>query len=93
MILAPLEKIPQANSLRDRDDDDKIISERVGAGSSGAGYGDGEERAPLIAVTAKMAGKSSLEAEVKLASFACNLMVEPIKVCVSYFRMEKDRHE
>lgn len=44
--------------------------------------GEGEvDRGPLIAVTAKMDGEGGdLDATVNLASFACNLMVEPIKV-------------
>lgn len=42
---------------------------------------EGVERGPLIAVTAKRDGENGdLDADVNLASFACNLMVEPIQV-------------
>lgn len=51
---------------------------RAGAGEEKGGR---VERGPLITVTAKVDGESGdLDANVNLASFACNLMVEPIKV-------------
>lgn len=58
---------------------------RAGGSSSSGGIGvgkggDGVERAPLIAVTAKQDGDGgALDAEVKLASFAFNVMIDAIK--------------
>lgn len=83
MLLAPLALSSNDALLASQDakEADAAYSIRGGAGGKG---GDGAERVPLIAVTAKIGEGSSLDADVKLASFACNLMVEPIKVGVWY---------
>lgn len=56
---------------------------RGSSSASDDGGGDeegGVKKDPLISVTAEMDGKTNdLDAKVHLASFACNLMVEPIK--------------
>ena len=69
MILAPL--APSAKkSLEEGKKENKVDGEE-----------EAEEHPPLISVTAKMDNAtSSLDVDAKLASFACNLMVEPIKV-------------
>lgn len=66
----------------------------VPAEAPASGGGDGVEKGPLIAVTASMDGESGdLDANVKLATFACNLMVEPIKVRRTYeFRNGRKRY-
>lgn len=54
-----------------------------GFGVGGWGGGVVLDKAPLVTVTAKKVGKDgALEAGVKLASFACNFMVDPIKECL-----------
>ena len=59
-----------------------VSASPVGVGEEGGG---GIEKGPLITVTASMKGESGdLDANVKLASFACNLMVDPIKVSRIY---------
>eukprot|EP00752_Nemacystus_decipiens_P006311 g5691.t1 len=69
MILAPLRQSVPAEAV-------------ASASSRGVDEekGGGDDRDPLIKVTASVNGESGdLDANVKLASFACNLMVEPIK--------------
>ncbi|CAM9455743.1 unnamed protein product [Ectocarpus sp. 4 AP-2014] len=52
-------------------------------GGGGGGGGGGVDQAPLVTVTAKKDGEDgALDAGVKLASFACNFMVDPIKECL-----------
>lgn len=54
----------------------------LGVGGWGGG-GGGVDKAPLVTVTAKKDGEDgALDADVKLASFACNFMVDPIKECL-----------
>lgn len=95
MILAPLVALPtesaatgsQGKEGGDSGDSGDSPGKRARSEKSSSaeadvseGGEDSAERGPLIAVTAKMDGDSgNMDAEVKLASFACNLMVEPIK--------------
>ncbi|CAM9838681.1 unnamed protein product, partial [Ectocarpus fasciculatus] len=54
-----------------------------GLGVGGWGGGVVVDNAPLVTVTAKRDGEDgALDAGVKLASFACNFMVDPIKECL-----------
>lgn len=89
MILAPLRpSVPAEAEASASPDEKEGGTANQEDGSSGPGFagvgedgGDGVERGPLIAVTANIDGESGdLDTNVKLASFACNLMVEPIKV-------------
>lgn len=70
-ILAPLLPSSQEALLGAADSEDGDEPEE--------GVGKDEEVSPVITVTASKKG-SNLEADLVLASFACNLMVEPIKV-------------
>lgn len=101
MILAPLRPSVAAESAgiapRDEKGGGSSGSDAIERAYGGSGLGpadvvnqrgSGVERDPLIIATAKMDGENGdLDADVKLASFACNLMVEPIKVggCESLF--------
>lgn len=83
MILTPLVRSSDKESSETAEQGKE---EETGEGS---GAGDGEEggeeggvkkKGPLMTVIAKMDGeKGDLDADVHLASFACNLMVGPIK--------------
>eukprot|EP00903_Cladosiphon_okamuranus_P017946 g16513.t1 len=88
MILAPLRpSVPAevvASAAQDEKKDGTATREHGGSGLGQAGVGQeggvGVERGHLIEVSASMDGESGdLDANVKLASFAYNLMVEPIK--------------
>lgn len=89
MILAPLRRSVPARVAVSASEDAKeggaATGAQGGAGPDRAGVdeegGGGVDKGPLITVSASMDGESGdLDANVKLASFACNLMVEPIKV-------------
>ncbi|CAM9617791.1 unnamed protein product, partial [Ectocarpus fasciculatus] len=92
MILAPLVALPTESAVTVSQGEEeggdsgnspgkRARSEKPSSAEAGVGEGGEDvERGPLIAVTAKMDGDhGNMDAEVKLASFACNLMVEPIK--------------
>ena len=88
MILSPLG--PRATSKETvggsgRSSDASFTNRAGGSpGSRGAGVGgeggDRVKRRPLIAVKAEAEENGNLNVEVNLASFACNLMSEPIEV-------------
>ncbi len=80
MILAP---------LRPRATPEENSSPARGEGEAGGGgdTGDGST-GPLISVKAKMDGDNGgMDVDVNLASFACNLMVEPIKVGTAFVEL------
>lgn len=78
-ILAPI--LPSSQEAQ--------VGTRDGESEEEGGQGGEEEEkevAPIMSVTAWKKG-SQFDADVKLASFACNLMVEPIKVGHAWVRM------
>ena len=88
MILAPFGSRAASEEVMGRSgrSSDPGVANRTGAspGSRGAGVAeesrDRVERRPLIAVKAGADGNGDLDVELDLASFACNLMSEPIEV-------------